>query len=217
MKLLSVNVGQPREVLYKGRMVATSIFKSPVSGRVMLRTLNIDGDKQADLSVHGGRYKAAYVYPHEHYAYWSRELGRDDFTFGQFGENLTIEGLTEQTVHIGDVFRIGAAIVQVTQPRVPCFKLGIRMGDAAFQKQFHNAGRTGFYVRVLDEGEIGAGDAIERIESDPHAMSVYQIFNLLYHEPENVEDARRALELEALAPGWRESFAERVAQADPSA
>ena len=206
MQLLSVNVGLPQEYTQNGNTFTTSIFKSTVEGRVMMRQLNIDGDKQSDLNAHGGTYKAVYGYPHEHYATWAQELGRDDFTYGQFGENLTTEGLTEDTVHIGDQFRIGEALVEVTQPRVPCFKLAFKMGIPTFVKTFLASGRSGFYFRVLEEGMIGAGDSIERTHTDPIGMSVREVNHLLYFDKTNLEGARRALQLTALAPGWRDSF-----------
>ncbi len=162
MKLLSVNVSPPKEVAHGGKTVTTGIFKEPVDGRVMLRTLNLDGDGQADLTGHGGIYKAAYAYSVENYDYWKRELGRTDFTFGQFGENLTVEGMLEDEIHVGDVFRAGGALVEVTQPRVPCYKLGIKMGLRGFEKTFLASRRVGFYLRVLEEGEVGADDADER-------------------------------------------------------
>ncbi len=150
MKLLSINVGRPRPVPYRDGVVSTGIYKEPVAGRTWLRRLNLDGDGQADLRVHGGEDKAVYAYPFERYAFWSRELRRNDLGYGQFGENLTVEGLLEEQVHIGDVYRIGAALLQVSQPRSPCFKLGVRMGDAAFVARFAAANYTGFYLRVLE-------------------------------------------------------------------
>src|SRR5919202_937209 len=167
MKLLSVNVSLPRKVPHGRKTVSTGIFKEPVAGRIMLRTLNLDGDGQADLVNHGGIYRAVYVYSIENYGYWQRELGRTDFSFGQFGENFTVEGMLEDDVYVGDVFRVGEALVEVTQPRPPCFKLGIKMGMAEFPKLFLASGRVGFYLRILEEGEVGAGDSFERIKSDP--------------------------------------------------
>lgn len=214
MKLLSVNVGLPREVNDKGRIFTTGIFKSPVPGRIHLRQTNLDGDRQADLKNHGGEYKAVYAYPHENYALWAQELGRDDFSFGQFGENFTIEGLTEDRVHIGDVFRIGGALVEVTQPRVPCYKLGYKMGMPEFVKLFLKSGRSGFYLRVLEEGEVGAGDAIEQVQIDPARMTVRYVNHLLFFDKGNIAEAKRAMNLPALAPGWRESFREIVEAAE---
>lgn len=210
MKLLSVNVSRPREILHNGRVVRTGIFKEPVPGRVMLRTLNLDGDGQADLTNHGGLHRAVYAYPNENYGYWQRELGRDDLVFGQFGENFTVSGTTEDDARIGDVFRVGGALVQVSQPRPPCFKLGIKMGMPGFLKPFLASGRVGFYLRVLEEGEVGAGDAFELVESDQGRMTVREVSDLLFFEPDNLEGTRRALGIDALSPGWRESFEERV-------
>ncbi len=212
MKILSVNVSLPKEIRYRGKTVRTGIFKEPVKGRVKLRTLNLDGDGQADLIAHGGIYRAVYVYSVENYDYWKRELGRADFTFGQFGENFTVEGMLEDDTCIGDVFRVGSVQVEVTQPRPPCYKLAIKMGLATFPKLFLASGRVGFYFRVLQEGDVGAGDVLERIRSDSECMTVREINQLLYFEPENFNGARKALNLRALSPGWRQSFEERLAK-----
>ena len=213
MKLLSVNVSQPKEVSYNGKRIKTGIFKEPVSGRTMMRRLNLDGDGQGDPSVHGGVHKAVYVYPVEHYEYWKRELGRNDLTYGKFGENLTVEGLLEETVHIGDVFRIGEALVEVSQPRVPCFKLGIKMRDPQIVKPFLASERVGFYVRVLAEGEVGAGDAIERTKVGEGQMTVKEIVHIRHFDDMNAAAAERAANLPALTPSWRDSFEEIVAKA----
>lgn len=210
MKLLSVNVSQPQEVSYNGERIKTGIFKEPVSGRTMMRRLNIDGDGQGDPTVHGGIDKAVYVYPIEHYDYWKHELGRDDLTYGQFGENLTVEGLLEETVHIGDVFRVGEALVEVSQPRVPCFKLGIKMGNPQIVKPFLASERVGFYVRVLEEGEVGAGDAIERTKVGDGGMTVKEIVHLRHFDNANMVAAEKAANLPALTPSWRDSFMEIV-------
>jgi MOSC domain-containing protein YiiM len=212
MKLLSINVSAPREVVHGGKAVTTGIFKEPTHGRVVLRTLNLDGDGQADLLGHGGIYKAAYAYPVENYDHWKRELGRTDLAFGQFGENFTVEGMTEDEVHVGDVFRVGGAVVEVTQPRVPCYKLGIKMGLRGFEKTFLASCRVGFYLRVLEEGEVGAGDGLHRVRTDPERMTVREICHLLYFDPENLEGARKALRIRALSSGWRRSFEERLAK-----
>jgi MOSC domain-containing protein YiiM len=180
MKLLSVNVSRPKDMTYRGKTVMTGIFKMPVPGRVMVRTLNVDGDQQADLTVHGGPDQAVYVYPHEHYAYWSHELNRDDFSFGQFGENFTTEGLLETEVRVGDVFRIGSALVQVTNPRIPCFKLMTKMNNFRLAEPFLASGRTGFYARVLEEGEVGAGDTIERVASEPSLLTIHEVIRRDY-------------------------------------
>ena len=210
MKLISVNVSQPKEVSYNGKRIRTGIFKEPVSGRTMMRRLNVDGDGQGDPTVHGGIHKAVYIYTMEHYNYWKRELGRDDLTYGQFGENLTVEGLLEEQVHIGDIFRVGEALVEVSQPRVPCFKLGIKMGNPQIVKPFLASGRVGFYVRVLEEGEVGAGDIIERTRVGQGQMTVKEIVHLRHFDNTNVEAAERAASLPALTPSWRDSFEEIV-------
>jgi MOSC domain-containing protein YiiM len=212
MKLLSVNVSPPREVVNGNKTVKTGIFKEPIDRRVMLGTLNLKGDGQADLVGHGGVYKAAYAYSVENYDYWKRELGRDDFAFGQFGENFTVEGMMEDEVHVGDVFRAGGALIEVTQPRVPCYKLGIKMGLRGFEKKFLASGRVGFYLRVLEEGKVGAGDILDRVRTDPVRMTVREICHLLYFDPENLEGASKALRIRALSPGWRQSFEERLAK-----
>ena len=208
MKLLSVNVSQPKEVLHNGKHIRTGIFKEPVSGRTMMRRLNLDGDGQGDPSVHGGVHKAVYVYPIEHYHYWKRELDRDDLTYGKFGENLTVEGMLEDTVHIGDVFRISEALVEVSQPRVPCFKLGIKMRDPQIVKPFLASERVGFYVRVLEEGEVGAGDAIERTKVGEGQMTVKEIVHLRHFDTTNAANAKKAANLPALTPSWRDAFEE---------
>ncbi len=213
MKLLSVNVSLPKEVPYEDKTTTTGIFKEPVNGRVMLRSLNLDGDGQADLKGHGGIYKAAYAYSMENYEYWRRELGRTDFTFGQFGENFTVEGMLDDAIHVGDVFRVGSALVEVTQPRVPCFKLGIKMGLAQFPKMFLATCRVGFYLRVLEEGEVGAGDVFERTKIDPERMPVREVCHLLYFDRKNLEGTEKALRIQALSPGWRGSFEERLTKA----
>ena len=173
----------------------------------MLRETNIDGDGQGDLRVHGGTYKAIYGYPFEHYNHWQQELQRDDLTYGQFGENLTLEGLLEEAVHIGDVFQIGSAVkLQITQPRVPCFKLAYKMGLPEFPKQFLESRRVGFYFRVLEEGEITAGDAIKRIGIASETMSVTEIVNLRYFDTDDREKIARARKLPALSPSWKRDF-----------
>lgn len=210
MKILSVNVSQPTTVAYRGRSVTTGIFKSPVAGRVMVRRMNLDGDRQADLSVHGGTDKAVYVYPSEHYMKWTEELGRSDLAFGQFGENLTVEGMLEERVHIGDIFRIGSALLEVTQPRVPCYKLGLKMGSAQFPKKFLASHRTGYYVRVLEEGDVGVGDSIERIATDPERMTIRQTVRLAFFEQGNVAMLQKVLGIRALSQEWRSMLQEHL-------
>ncbi len=213
MTLRSVNVSMPKDILHDGKDVTTGIYKEPVDGRVMLRSLNLDGDGQADLWGHGGAFRAVYVYSFENYGYWARELGRDDFTVGQFGENFTVEGMLEDDIRIGDVFRVGSALVEVSQPRVPCYKLAIKMGIEGFQNQFMASGRMGFYFRVLEEGEVGAGDSIELVRRAPGAMTVREINELLYFDKKNLDGAARALDMPALSHGWKGSFEERIAKA----
>ncbi len=212
MKLLSVQVGIPREVVWKDRIVTTGIFKTPVAGRVMVRTLNLEGDRQADLSVHGGAEKAVYVYPSEHYEAWSRELPEMDLPWGAFGENLTTAGMLESGVNIGDRYRIGAAEVMVTQPRTPCYKLGIRFGHDEIIRRFLESGRSGFYVRVLREGEVGTGDPIERIAADRHGVTVAEVQRLSAVERGNRDLLRRAIQVEALPEGWRQHFRRQLGE-----
>lgn len=213
MRLLSVNVSLPTEVPYQGRMVSTGIFKEPVGRRVTLRRLNLEGDGQADPNFHGGINKAVYAYPFEHYEYWSRELGRTDFAYGQFGENFTVSGMLEVAVRVGDVYQVGSALVEVTQPRAPCFKLGIRMGMESFPTTFMSSGRTGFYMKVLEEGDVGAGDRFERVRGDEDGLSVRDIWHLAVQDRQNLEGARKALRLSSLAPEWRGRLEKRFKDA----
>ena len=213
MKLLSVNVAEPRTVFHKLRLVRTGIFKTPVKGRVMMRRLNIDGDGQADLKNHGGEYKAVYTYDIQNYAHWKKELGRDDFAHGQFGENLTTEGMAEDQVCIGDIFRIGGAVAEVTQPRNPCFKLGIRVADKMFVRNFLESGLLGIYLRVIEEGEIGAGDAFKRIGAGPEQITVREMARLRNFSDDDLELTRRALRIPALAPEIKEQFKIRLEKA----
>ena len=206
MKILSLNVGRPRLVARDGEPVSTGIFKEPVAGRVRLRTLNLDGDRQADLSVHGGPYKAVYVYPSEHYDFWKRELPELDLPWGMFGENFTTTGFSETAVNIGDKFCVGTAEVMVTQPRLPCYKLGIRFGRADIIKRFLASERTGFYLSVLHEGEVGVGDAFELLQTDSHQVKVTDITRLYTSEKNNVALLRRAIAVEALPESWRGYF-----------
>ena len=216
MRLKSVNVSMAKEIAHEGKTVTTGIFKKPVEGRIMLRRLNLEGDGQADLWGHGGAFRAVYAYTFENYAYWARELGRDDFAIGQFGENFTVEGMLDDEICVGDVFRIGGALVEVSQPRIPCYKLAIKMGIEKFQNRFLASGRVGFYLRVLEEGEVAAGDVIELARRDPRHMTVMDVSNLLYFDKENLEATRKALDIPALAHGWKGSFAERLAKAEKS-
>ncbi|WP_109009122.1 MOSC domain-containing protein [Nostoc commune] len=212
MKLISVNVGLPREVTWKGKPVRTGIFKESVNSRVMVRELNLDGDRQADLTVHGGVDKAVYVYPFEHYEYWQSELPDTELTLGIFGENFTVTGFKEEEINIGDRFKIGSAELMVTQPRLPCYKLGIRFGRSDMVKRFLASRRTGFYFRVLQEGEVVAGDTLELMSRDTNNISVADITQLYVRERSNPELLYRAAELEALPKSWRDYFQEQIRQ-----
>ncbi len=214
--LLSVNVSLPKEVVTSRGALRTGIFKEPVRGPVMARASNLDGDGQADRQSHGGTYKAIYAYPIEHYDYWKERLGRSDFVFGQFGENFTIEGVLEDAVQIGDVYRVGAALVQVTQPRAPCQKLALKMDRPAFPKEFLRSGRVGFYLRVLEEGAVRPGDSLELAARDPEVLTVREASRLRYLAPDDLEGTRRALRVEALPPHWRREFEDRLARAGNS-
>ena len=216
MKIISLNVGRPRLAVWDGQTVSTGIYKTPVGGRVMLRTLNLDGDRQADLSVHGGPYKAAYAYPSEHYGYWREELPDVELPWGMFGENFTTEGLDESSVRVGDRFRIGAAEVTVTQPRMPCHKLAVKFGRADILKRFLASGRTGFYFSVQREGEVGAGDEVELIGRDENNVTVADIVRLYVRDRGDVETMRRAVAVEALPESWREHFLQQLAKAGAS-
>jgi len=210
MKLISVNVGRPRLVTYNGNPVSTGIFKEPVSGRVILRKLNLDGDRQADLSVHGGPTKAVYVYPSEHYEFWKQELPEMALPWGMFGENFTTAGLFETQVNIGDKFQVGSALLMVTEPRMPCYKLGIKFGRSDIIRRFLASERTGFYLAVLQEGEVGAGDQIEMIERGKEAVRVNDITRLFSRDKQNAALLRRAIETEALPESWKEHFRQQL-------
>jgi len=207
MKVLSVNVSQPRAIQVGGREVMTGIYKEPVTGRVGVRRHSLDGDGQADLRVHGGEHKAVYAYPFEHYAQWECELGRSGFTPGMFGENLTVSGATEETVCIGDMLRIGTAVLQVTHPRTPCFKLAHKFGRPQFIKEFLLSGRSGYYLRIVEEGELGAGDAIEFVSRDPQRITVRGLLGLTDLKEINPDLAARAMRVDALPFSWREDVA----------
>jgi MOSC domain-containing protein YiiM len=217
MKLISLNTGLPRDVVWHGRNVTTAIFKEPVQGRVALRKLNLDGDRQADLSVHGGEYKAVYCYPLAHYDYWKTELSGRELPLGVFGENFTIDGLLEDSVHIGDQFSVGSAEVVVTQPRLPCYKLGVRFQSDDMVKRFLASGRTGFYLAVTREGEVGAGDEITVTAHDPSAVPISEITRLYVakrYSNDDVASVGRALRVTALPEGWKAYFRERLQMAN---
>ncbi len=217
MHVVSVNVGLPRTVRWKGRDVTTGIFKQPVQGHIPLRRLNLDGDGQADLSVHGGAQKAVYVYPLEHYSFWREEL-REELSFGAFGENLTLDGLPLETdAAIGDRFRIGTAELVVTQPRLPCYKLGLRFGREDMVKRFLAAGRTGYYLAVALEGDVGAGDRVERVLRHPARTPVAEITRVYASDGDELEAIQRLVALDALPDDWRSYFEKKLAKARASA
>jgi MOSC domain-containing protein YiiM len=200
-------------VLWHGRVVTTGIYKEPVEGRVALRKLDLDGDRQADLTVHGGEYKAVYCYPVAHYEYWKKELPGRDLPMGMFGENFTAEGLLESTAHLGDRFSVGSAEVIVSQPRLPCYKLGVRFGSDDMVRRFLASGRTGFYFAVTREGEVGAGDEIKVVARDPSAVPVSEITRLYVakrYGQDDITSLRRALGVAALPDSWKEYFHERL-------
>ena len=210
MQVISVNVGQPRKVLWNDQIVETGIFKEAVEGRVAVRRLNIDGDRQADLEVHGGLDKAIYAYPAEHYPFWREQFPEMELPWGMFGENLTLTGLLEDTVHIGDHFQVGSAKLMVTQPRLPCFKLGIKFGRDDILKRFLVSGMTGFYFAVLEEGEVAAGDTISLLHQDEHLVQVADIVRLYREDKYNLDLIRRVVAVKALPEEWREYFQERL-------
>ena len=205
-RLLSVNVGLPRDVDWRGKVVHTAIWKQPVPGRCRVRRLNLDGDGQGDLAGHGGEHRAVFVYQIESYRYWQESLGRKDFTYGQFGENLTIEGLPDDEVCIGDRYQIGSAQFEVTQPRVTCYRVGIRMDEPRMAALLTSSGKPGFYFRVIEEGEVGAGDAIVKVGVEGERMTVAEVNALLYTSKHPREQLERALRIDALSSGWRASF-----------
>ena len=209
-KLISVNIGLPRVIMNNGEPITTGIFKEPVAGRVMLRTLNLDGDRQADLSVHGGASKAAYAYPSEHYEYWKQEFPEMKLPWGMFGENFTTAGLFEIELNIGDKFEVGSAVVIVTEPRLPCYKLGIKFGRADIVRRFLASERTGFYFAVLQEGDVGVGDQIKLVERSKHSVKTNDITQLYTRDKHNTRLLRRAIEVEALPEGWKSYFQHRL-------
>lgn len=210
MKLLAASIGQTREVNHRGRTVQTAIWKTAVAGPIHVGKLGLTGDRQADRGNHGGIEQAVYVYDQANYRYWSTELERDDFEYGQFGENFTVSGLTEKSVQIGDILRIGEVLAQVSQPRTPCFKLGLRMDDPTFVKSFTQSCRVGFYLRVLEEGFVSANDAIELTERPDACMSVADVFRIMHLDQDDLEGTARAAKLPALSPEWRGRFQERL-------
>jgi MOSC domain-containing protein YiiM len=197
-------------VVWNEQPVSTGIYKSPVEGRIMLRTLNLEGDRQADLTVHGGVTKAVYAYPSEHYTFWREQFPEMQLPWGMFGENFTVAGLDESLLHIGDRFRVGEAELTVTEPRMPCYKLGIKFGRSDILRRFLASGRSGFYFSVQKEGEVGAGDHIELIERHPANVTIADITRLYAKDKDDVATLRRAIALEALPEGWREHFRKQL-------
>src|SRR5262247_2523101 len=205
-RLLSVNVGLPRDIEWKGRTVHTGIWKNPVPGRCRVGRLKLDGDDQGDLAGHGGEQRAVFVYQIESYRHWQVQLKRTDFVYGQFSDNFTIKGLADDVVCIGDRYRIGSALFEVTQPRVTCYRVGIRMNEPRMPALLTSSGRPGFYFRVLQEGEVGADDEIVKVGEAKERMTVVEINALLYSPRHPGDQLERALRIEALSPGWRSSF-----------
>ncbi len=205
-KLISVNVSKSRTLEYKGRPVTTGIFKKPVSGSIRMKTLSLDGDEQADLTVHGGPDKAVYLYPVEHYPYWIEQYPDIEMKWGMFGENLTAEGLLEDGVNIGDMFQIGSAKVVVTQPRMPCYKLAMKFDRNDIIKKFLVSGRSGLYFKILEEGDIQAGDEINLISKDENKVSIKDIVRIYAHDLQDKEVIERATRVEALPEGWKDYF-----------
>ncbi|KPV56832.1 cytoplasmic protein [Paenibacillus sp. A3] len=209
IKIVSLNVGKPQSVPFEKKEVSTGIYKQPVEGEVFLSSLNFDGDGQADLVHHGGVDKAVCVYPYEHYAYWSKQLGRE-LQYGAFGENLTTQGLLEDDLCIGDTFRVGGAVLQVSQPRQPCFKLSVKYGVPKLPLWVQNTGYTGYYFRVLQEGNVAAGDELILLERHPHGRTVTFANRIMHHEKHNAEGMRSMLAVDQLADSWRETFEKRL-------
>ena len=210
MKLISVNVALPREIFWKNRAITTGIFKEPVAGRVAVQKYNLDGDRQADLKVHGGPDKAVYAYPAEHYDFWRGELPGVDLPWGMFGENFTTEGLRESEVNVGDRFRIGSSLLMVTQPRMPCFKLAAKFNRDDMIKRFLDSGRSGFYLSVIEEGEVCAGDVIERVYRDENGVSIADTVNFYSNDAGDRDWLARASRHEVLPKGWREHFRKQL-------
>jgi MOSC domain-containing protein YiiM len=212
MKIISVNVGEPRDIFYQERIISTGIFKVPVATRVRVSALNIEGDGQADLTVHGGPNKAIYVYPSEHYPFWRRELGDEFLAAGAFGENLTSEGLLETELNIGDRLYVGSVELAVTQPRLPCYKLADKFNRKDIVKRFLRSRRTGFYCAVLQEGELGVEDPVTVVSRDPAGVTIADITRLYAFDKQDLSGLQRVAELKALPESWRSYFRDRVAK-----
>lgn len=209
-KIVSLNIGLPRRVVFNGQVVTTGIFKEPTDGHVMIRRLNLDGDKQADLTVHGGVDKAVYSYAAEHYDYWRGELPSMDLPWGMFGENFTTQGLLEDNVNIGDTLQVGSAKLMVTQPRMPCYKLGVRFGRMDIVRRFMASGRPGIYCKVLEEGEVVKGDKINIISKDKNNITVIDIVRMYNRDHLDIEIMKRAIKIGALPEGWKYEFLQRI-------
>jgi MOSC domain-containing protein YiiM len=212
MKLISLNVARPRLTVYNGATINTGIFKQPVSAPVQLRALNLDGDRQADLSVHGGAYKAVYAYPSEHYDFWRQELPGVDLPWGAFGENFTTRGLSEDLLHVGDRLQVGSAIVMVRQPRMPCYKLAAKFRCDDIIDRFLLSGRSGFYFSVEKKGEVAPGDSFEILSRNSTGITIAEMNCLLVRDRYNRDLLRKAMETAALPDSWRENFALRIEQ-----
>jgi MOSC domain-containing protein YiiM len=210
VKLISLNVARPRLTVYKGATINTGIFKKPVSGRLALRALNLDGDQQADLSVHGGPYKAVYAYPSEHYAYWRQEFPGMELQWGMFGENFTTQGLGEDELHVGDCFRVGSSVLMLRQPRTPCYKLAAKFQRDDMIERFLASGRSGFYFSVEQEGEVGAGDSIELLSQNQDGITIAEMNRLFVRDRYNRGLLRKAIATAALPDSWREYFLPRL-------
>jgi len=213
MKLISLNIGLPRDVVWHSRTVTTGIFKEPVEGRIRLRKLNLDGDRQADLTVHGGEHKAVYCYPVAHHEYWRSELPGRELPMGMFGENFTADVPLEDSVHLGDRFSVGSAELIVTQPRLPCYKLGLKFQSDDMVKRFLASGRTGYYFAVVREGEVAAGDEMTRTAQDPTGVTVSEITRLYIAKrfsPDDLISVQRALQVAALPQSWKDYFQKRL-------
>jgi MOSC domain-containing protein YiiM len=210
VKLISLNVARPRLMVYKGASISSGIFKKPVSGRIALRTLNLDGDRQADLSVHGGPYKAVYGYPSEHYGYWRKELPEMDLPWGVFGENFTTEGLTEEDLHVGDRLRIGSATLMVRQLRMPCYKLVAKFQRDDMIDRFLSSGRSGFYFSVEQEGEVEAGDSFELLSRNHDGITIAEMNRVIVRDRYNRGLLQKAIATPALPEAWREYFLPRL-------
>jgi MOSC domain-containing protein YiiM len=210
MKIISLNVARPRLAIYNGSSVSTGIFKEPVTGPVALRTLNLDGDRQADLAVHGGPYKAVYAYPAEHYEFWRQELPGTDLSWGMFGENFTTEGLLENELHIGDRLQIGSARIMVRQPRIPCYKLALKFRRNDILARFLRSGRSGFYFSVEQQGTVASGDSFEFAGREPHAISIAEMNRLFSEDRYNAELLEKAIATTDLPEDWRDYFRKRI-------